>query len=460
MPLIAMPQPLLVTLWIRNLGTDDDADRWQDIARDSSGNLYLCGYLDADVDNEDDNFMIAKYDSTGSLVFTTGIKHQFDPDNDEDYGRGVAGTDTDGNFYVCGKLNDETHFYLSKHNGTTGTQIWERSIQNGGGGNYTEARSVDVRNDLVYVTGGMKNAFGASSANIFTICYNKAGTEQWRAQLGDPIEVNGNSNEGMGVIADGSNNAYVVGTDNESWAVTIVVEKYNSSGVEQWRVGLGETQPTNGYVYATDIAIDSGGNNVFVTGYQDTSSGGGADFNGVVAKLATSNGAVQWQRRLGVGDGDDLFILGVTVGSTGRVFVCGYETTASGKDDAVIMELDNSDGTIIWQRKFGAATPADEITYKLVTDNNGFLYMAGRSEEPVHTDGGSDGMLLRVPDDGSGIGPYGSGSEYSYASLSRAETAGNLGVGSATGLAVVTPSTSAGNSGTQYSPTLQEIVVV
>jgi hypothetical protein len=99
-------------LWIRQLGTNE-FDTSYDIAADSRGNVYLTGYTYGKLgdrkygDFTDYDAWVAKYDSSGSLLWTKQIGTA-----EGDVSNGIA-TDRSGNVYLTGstrgKLGDQQY---------------------------------------------------------------------------------------------------------------------------------------------------------------------------------------------------------------------------------------------------------------------------------------------------------------------------------------------------------------
>ncbi len=273
-------------VWLVKFDTDGDfvwvktfggmySDSGQDLAIDSSDNVYLSGFysltVNFDPDGSDNrtslgdfDCFVSKFDSSGDYkwVGTWG-------GTSEDRCWGVA---TDGsNVYATGFFNGSVDFDPS-------------------GGN------------LVNSTG---------AGDIFLIAYDSTGAYQWAYGWG------GYSNdEGNDVAADSSGNAYVTGffrgsgvdfdptggsdPKNANGAEDSFVSKYSSTGGYEWSETWGGVVTDNG----EGIEIDSQGN-IYTTGYFWTSivldpDGGstysaGGFIDGYISKL-DSTGDFQWGR--------------------------------------------------------------------------------------------------------------------------------------------------------------------
>ncbi len=105
------------------------------------------------------------------------------------------------------------------------------------------------------------------------------------------------------------------------------------------------------------------------------------DTDALISKFHATSGAPLWHKSYG-GAGKD-FLDGVTVDSTGKIFVSGhtyssnsgvFSTPIAGKNDAVIMSLD-SDGSLNWVENFAGANA--EHFYKLSTTTDGNIIGVG-----------------------------------------------------------------------------------
>jgi uncharacterized delta-60 repeat protein len=202
--------------WTKLLGTwrKDFANA---VAIDSSGNIYVAGATERDLEDEPrkdfagkDDLFVVKYDSKGKKKWTKqlGTKRN-------DRATGVA-TDSSGNIYV------------------TGYTYW-----------------------------GLDGNTYAGSSDAFVVKYLDNGTKQWTKQFGTS-----STDLADGVATDSSGNVYVVGYtyggldgNTNTGASDIFVVKYNSSGTKQWTKQLG----SSGRDYDYGVATDSS-RNVYVSG--------------------------------------------------------------------------------------------------------------------------------------------------------------------------------------------------
>jgi len=297
--------------WTKLLGTwrKDFANA---VAIDSSGNIYVAGVTERDLEDEPrkdfagkDDLFVVKYDSKGKKHWTKqlGTKRN-------DRATGVA-TDSSGNIYV------------------TGYTYW-----------------------------GLDGNTNAGSNDAFLVKYLDNGTKQWTKQFGTS-----STDLADGVATDSSGNVYLVGYtyggldgNTNTGASDLFVVKYNSSGTKQWTKQLGTSSADS----ANGVATDSSGN-VYVTG----NTGGGLDFNTSAGDhdLLLSNPNCRCTKLLADQLGRSFLdnTSGVATDSSGNVYVTGY--TQGGLDgninagnlDLFVVKY-NSSGTKQWTKQLGSSS--------------------------------------------------------------------------------------------------------
>jgi outer membrane protein assembly factor BamB len=184
--------------------------------------------------------------------------------------------------------------------------------------------------------------------------------------------------------------------------------------VMNWNTFLG----TSGNDYSTGIAVDTSGN-VYVAGYSMATWQGtsppvraytaGSDV--FTAKL-DSSGALQWNTFLG-GSSDDFDSGGITVDTSGNVYVAGYSDAATWGSpvraytqylDGFAAKLDSSSGTLQWNTFLGGNS--FDWCYGIAVDGSGNVYVAGQSGvtwgSPVRAfTSGYDGFAAKLDSSGA-----------------------------------------------------------
>ncbi len=177
--------------------------------------------------------------------------------------------------------------------------------------------------------------------------------------------------------------------------------KFNSSGALQNVNSFGGGGGPDNFTFE-DCYLDSGGN-LYAVGriYENFATG---PERAVLVKMDSSLN-VLWQRYIG-----DAVIQcragGVWVDSTDRIFVSAYSLSGViGSRDVILAEYDTA-GNLQWQNAFGEVV-GTETGHNIGGANDGFLYFVANTTSTAGQ-GGNDGLIARVPDNGGGLGTYGS----------------------------------------------------
>jgi len=261
-------------VWTKQKGTSVN-EFAGDIALDGSGNIYVCGGtygVMAGTNAGNTDFFIVKYDSIGAVLWTkqsgsTGADSAQDIAVDSSGNVYMTGSttgvslDAQANADVSGLTSD---IFITKYN-TSGVRQWTRLAGTAGA---DVGRSLVIGADgFIYVTGSTSgtlagNAF-AGGTDIFTSKYDSAGALQWTKLLGTT-----GADVGWAITPDSSGNLYVAGSvsgavDSNSFVggSDISVSKYDASGNYQWTKQTGST----GADTPRGIVVDATGN-IFLGG--------------------------------------------------------------------------------------------------------------------------------------------------------------------------------------------------
>jgi hypothetical protein len=327
--------------FLGSAGTDNAGVYYgNEIAVDSSGNIYVMGHSDttwgSPVRAYSGNLdaFVAKLNSSGTLLWNT-----FLGSSSEDQSSGIT-VDSSGNVYITGN-------------------------------------SWATWNSPVRAFSGSHDAFIAK--------LDSDGGLLWNTFLGSTIQDNG-----LGIAVSSTGNIYLAGSCNGTWGSPVqahsgfydgFVAKLSSSGALVWNTFFGSSVLEG----AVDIALDSS-ENAYISGYGLGTWGspiraysGGDD--GFVVKL-NSSGTRIWNTFLG-GVGTD-HGYGIYIDSSSNIFLTGKSTATwgsplrahSGAEDAFAVKL-NSSGDVLWNTFLGGA--GSDFGYGIAVDSLGNIHLSGSS---------------------------------------------------------------------------------
>ena len=294
----------------KTFGTNN-TDTSYGITVDSSGNIYLAGFITSGGTLQD--FIVTKINSTGVIEWFRTIPDEQGV-NDASYSIKV---DSNGNVYASGvtyPAGSNKNVFIVKFN-STGDIQWRKVLSG-----VSEARSIQLDSSGNIYISGLANIGGVNK--ILVVKFSSSGNVTWQRSLGSA-----NAAQSNGIAVDSSGNVYVCGYSGAT--LTAIVAKYDSSGSLLWqRLISGETNA--GY---TSIALDSN-NNVYLTGYYITSG----STNALVVTKYDSSGNLQWKRF--ISSAATVYGSGITIDNTGDVVICGYVNNGT-TNDILIVKLPN-----------------------------------------------------------------------------------------------------------------------
>ncbi|KPJ64566.1 hypothetical protein AMJ44_12580, partial [candidate division WOR-1 bacterium DG_54_3] len=304
-------------------------DDVNDIAVDSSGNVYVTGGLCLPY-NDPSDYITVKYDSYGNELW---VRRYDGPANKADYAFALA-LDQSGNVYVTGRSDgSNTHSdYATVKYDPDGNELWVARY-NGPENMGDQAFAIAIDSSgKVYVTG---KSTGIGTKNDYaTVAYDYLGNELWVARYNGP----GNHDDSPythAISLDSVGNVYVTGhsTGSETdWDYATI--KYDAFGNQLWVARY--NGPGNETDYATSIVIDDSGN-VFVTG---ASSGGSTDFDYATIKYDSEGNEIWVQRYNGPGNGNDN-AYAIVLDSFTNVYVTGYSYGGVTQGDFATLKYDS-----------------------------------------------------------------------------------------------------------------------
>jgi hypothetical protein len=406
-----------------------------DVATDRTGNVYMTGYFSGNVDFDptrvhtgnsdiltsggDVDIFVAKYDSTGSLVWASQMTGEAGASG---IGRSVV-LDATGNVYIDGYFGGLINFggrtltSITSRDGfaakldANGNVSWATNWSDASK-NYPWSRSLAVDGaGNVFTTEYAFNVLAdGSNGPSFAVVrkFGPTGTSAWVDQIGPGT----GSAFGNGVETDTAGNVYVCGnfsgivdfnpgsgTNNVNGGACSAngfVLKLTSAGAFSWvSTFIGQTSGSKSF--CNDLALDGSGNIVVGGSYS-----GSVNFNprsgkasllpsiggGLVEKLS-STGALVWVKQVGSSDG----IGALTLDASGSVYVTGIlqgtsvfsgintTLTSNGSTDVFVAKL-NASGNLAWAISFGGS--GMDWGNGIAVDGSGNVYVVGYYSNTVN----------------------------------------------------------------------------
>lgn len=323
--------------------------RFDDVAADNNGNLYVTGYVNPTGSNVDG--WAAKFDKYGNFLFdktinsTGSVTDQFES---------IAVDRATGDFVIGG--TNATVGFLRKYD-STGTLLWEKVSNT----NMTFKSLALDNSGNIY---GVDSTFKLSK-------FNSSGVLQFAKAADTPfVDSSG------GVKVDSSGNIYTFGRNTGG-----ILLKFDSSAVLTWgkEFGSGLIQPDS----PRGITFDSSEN--VIIAIRDNS-------NIYVLKI-NSAGAITWQTQLALSAG----AIAVSCDSNDNIYVA---TTVSSRINFAKL---NSSGVLQFARELYVTTTGGTLgllrSINADFDNSICIVGAGGNTP-------QSGFLAKLKDDGSGTGTY------------------------------------------------------
>lgn len=353
-------------MWAKGEG-DIGNDASNSVTTDAAGNTYITGNIAGRADfsgtiyqgNGLYEIFIAKYDASGSLQW---VKLAGGDRNDQ----GTCIKWKDGFLYLCGSFEDTAAF-----------------------------------ESTTLISRGEGDAFVAK--------YNDSGNLQWVKQAGGT-----GLDYASSLDIDDSGNIYIGGTYESSMRIglttlsttNIYSESFYAKFDGTGNLGWAKTTRGNNANLITGVAYDKH-QGVFLTGYfgntfrldSTTVSTGSASYDIFLAKVETSNGALDWLKRAGSTYEDGAH--GVCSDNEGNPSITGYFAGTAYFDNNAVTYADYNDvfvahydsaGNNLWVRA-GRGNKLD-VGFAIASDNNGNIFATGMFQNVIDF----DGRILTAPD--------------------------------------------------------------
>lgn len=411
--------------WAKNPSGNNE-DYALAVTADASGNSYAAGYFASTTltfgstiltKTGGADIFIVKYAVNGNVLWA---KNAGGDGTEKAY---AVAADGSGNVYVAGFFNSSSitfgattltntggdDVFIAKYDGSNGNVLWAK---NGSGSGNDQARSLTTDGSgNVYVAGYFYSAsiifspnilnnsnLNGSSADLFIVKYNSAGTVQWSQKAGGNVE-----DDFAYSVTNASGNIYLAGpfasssitfgtttltNTSSSGSNDFYIVKYNGSGNVLWAKKAGGT----GQDWLQSVTADNSGNAI-LTGYFLSSSitigsttlNNEGDGDVFIAKYDGSTGNVVWATGAAGNSTDQAY--SVTADASGNCYVAGYFSSPSilfgsttltnnsaGSYDIFLAKYDGS-GNSVWAQRIGESS--HDQAYSVFSDALGNIYLAG-----------------------------------------------------------------------------------
>ena len=266
---------------------------FQGIGSDSSGNIYAAGSMTNT--NNRSRFMAAKWNNAGTLQWQKALG--FGTASTESGSASAIHVDSSGNVYVAGymTITSETNFQrfaIAKYN-SGGTLQWARTLGlvPNAGGNYSNATgiSTDSSGNVYFVGTGRVGTESPAVVAGHIFKYNSSGTLQWQRRY------DGFTNSYFnGCATNSSGDTYIVGNATNASSLNFpILLKVDTNGSLSWQKTYSSGSYGSPNFYS--VSLDSSGN-VYTFGADPSISS--VTF-GTIVKW-DSSGNISFQRGLSV----------------------------------------------------------------------------------------------------------------------------------------------------------------
>ncbi|MEO8146911.1 MAG: SBBP repeat-containing protein [Bacteroidia bacterium] len=378
-----------VVLWSRvyNNSTANGSDKVFFVGVDGLNNVYISGTTDGGSINQND-ILTQKYDASGTMQWTATYNNVLANQNEEPLGMSV---DNSGNVYITGLSDKDSTAFTNddiitlKYN-TAGTLLWSARI-NGVGNGTDRGSSITSDNAGNCFITGRTFTNNASADDVITVKYNSSGGETWR----NVYNRNGNNDRGEAIAIDDSGNVFTTGRSSNGNSYDFVLIKYNAAGLPQFTSFYSTTQDE----YPSRIALDAN-RNILVAGQRDVDPSGGTNNYDYQLVKFNPSGVQQWAQSFGNAANNAEDPNGLLTDASGNIYITGksdVSTTAGVVANNYLTVKYDASGVLQWSAYFnGTAVNSDDIAEGMVLDGAGNIYVAGGAQN-LNTQ--KDGMVIK-----------------------------------------------------------------
>jgi hypothetical protein len=312
---------------------------------------------------------IVKYNQSGKVW-----SKNYEPyylSSDVDAGVDIA-IDSSGFIYGCGKVTslagNLADLYTFKCD-SSGTVLEDENFSSASGDDFPAGIDVTPSGNFFALTNSF-NFFGSITYDIFTINFLSNWSHNWESKYNGP----GNGFDyGTFIKVDNASNQFVCGTTDYGANDDMVVMKQNQYGTRLW------VTTYNGTANENDTAISTmwmPNGFVTVTGRcREQANGNTID---ATVLLMIDSGTVVWTRKFYGSDSLGCIPQKMITDNNGNIYICGSETISGGTNNGFIIKYDPA-GNLLWYISYDAGLNLDDKFTSIVLDNNNDILVTGQS---------------------------------------------------------------------------------
>ncbi len=364
-----------------------------DIAIDGNGNIFITGTAEPDTVTGSEDYITLKFSPSGGILWQVQYS-RIGVTSGKDEAAALA-LDSNGDCYVTGRSSNGTDddMLTFKYDGNSGAVLFTQ-FYNGGSG---DDRGVDIAVDNagnIIVTGRSDNG---NNHDFRTLKYTNTGGIIWSKFYNGPSNQN---DRPVKLFIDSADNVHVTGesdVDNSSLIdYDFATIKYNSAGTLLWARLEGSNAENDS---PSDIIVDSNGD-VFVTGKADMNTNLLITNNDYMTVKYNSAGTKQWTKfHAGTRTGGSDIASSIQLDVSGNCYVAGGSENNITQKDATVVKYD-SNGNVSWVWNHNGKGDFSESGRSIVIDANEFAYVGGYSYREGRE---RDIFLIKLESDGDTV---------------------------------------------------------
>jgi hypothetical protein len=365
-------------IWAATTGGLDD-ERPLAISADFAGNVAVVGTT---VTSSGSRSLTVSYDADGAERWTST---RVEGAGEQSYARDVT-TTASGNVVVVGVHQDaltfDGHAMTIQYDGATGGVDWE--VIRGPATGFPDAGFAISAglDDGLFLVGRVEVGSSLNfRTDVLVAKYDSTGTEQWiRKEPEIPAEdipgswAGRRGNKSLAAGYDGR--VYITGTSFDGVTYDYLTVAYDGFGHEVWEAR--KSNPDQYPARPTAIVVDPVLGNVYVTGMTFGTGG-----SGYLTVAYNRDGAEIWSRTRLLDSLGSKFPCCIAADAGGLVFVTGTTEMGEGggAGDILTIAYDRS-GNEVWADAGGLGPFTGDIAYGMTLGSTGILYVAGTSVDP------------------------------------------------------------------------------